>query len=127
VKYTPSGGAVRVAAGIGPGRRPTLLVADTGPGIPEEQRERVLERFVRLDQDRSTPGNGLGLSLVRAVARLHGAALRLEDNAPGLRVTIAFPEAEAATADERERGGGRRGEQPTPAMPAAPAVEPVGA
>ena len=124
VKYTPAGGAVRVEAGIGSGRRPTLLVADTGPGIPEEQRERVLERFVRLDQDRSTPGNGLGLSLVRAVARLHGAALRLEDNAPGLRVTIAFPEAEEATADER---GGRRREQPAPATPATSAVEPVGA
>lgn len=123
VKYTPSGGAVRVEAGIGSGRRPTLLVADTGPGIPEEQRERVLERFVRLDQDRSTPGNGLGLSLVRAVARLHGAALRLEDNAPGLRVTIAFPEAEKATADER---GGRRGE-PAPTTPTTPAAEAVGA
>ncbi|HET6470167.1 MAG TPA: HAMP domain-containing sensor histidine kinase, partial [Geminicoccaceae bacterium] len=82
VKYTPAGGRVMVEARAAPAG-PTLLVADTGPGIPEDQRERVLERFVRLDTGRSTPGNGLGLSLVRAVARRHGATLRLDDNAPG--------------------------------------------
>ncbi len=104
VKYTPPGGSVRVEARRGR-EGPTLLVADTGPGIPEEQRERVLERFVRLDRNRSTPGNGLGLSLVRAVARLHGAALRLEDNTPGLRVTLTFARAAAesvAAADQRQ-------------------------
>jgi signal transduction histidine kinase len=53
----------------------------------------VLQRFVRLDSSRQRPGTGLGLSFVAAVARLHGAELRLEDNAPGLRVSLAFPRA----------------------------------
>ena len=78
-----------------------ITVADTGPGIPEAERGRVLERFVRLDGDRSTPGNGLGLSLVSAVAKLHGATLRLEDNHPGLRVSLALSgeQAERQAAD----------------------------
>ncbi|WP_230531840.1 HAMP domain-containing sensor histidine kinase [Microvirga roseola] len=68
-----------------------VVVADRGPGIPEAERNRVLERFVRLETARSRPGFGLGLSLVAAVARLHGGALRLEDNRPGLRVVLALP------------------------------------
>jgi len=75
------------------GERITLSVADHGPGIPEADRDRVVERFVRLEQSRSQPGSGLGLSLAAAVARLHGGALRLEDNHPGLRSTIALPRA----------------------------------
>jgi signal transduction histidine kinase len=72
-----------------------LSVADHGPGIPEEDRGRVLDRFVRLDASRSKPGFGLGLSLAAGVVRLHGGQLRLEDNAPGLRVVIALPIGEA--------------------------------
>jgi len=68
-----------------------LTVSDRGPGIPEEMRERVVERFVRLEQSRSVPGSGLGLSLASAVARLHGGELRLEDNRPGLRASIVLP------------------------------------
>ena len=68
-----------------------LVVADRGPGIPEADRGRVLERFVRLDKSRSKPGFGLGLSLASGVVRLHGGQLRLEDNAPGLRVVMALP------------------------------------
>lgn len=68
-----------------------LSVADHGPGIPAEDRARVLERFVRLDASRSKPGFGLGLALAAGVVRLHGGQLRLEDNAPGLRVVIALP------------------------------------
>jgi len=68
-----------------------IVVADRGPGIPEAERGRVLERFVRLETARSRPGFGLGLSLAAAVARLHGGALRLEDNEPGLRVVLALP------------------------------------
>ena len=68
-----------------------LTVADRGTGIAPQDRERVLQRFVRLDASRHRPGTGLGLSFVAAVARLHRAGLRLEDNAPGLRVTLAFP------------------------------------
>jgi signal transduction histidine kinase len=70
-----------------------LTVSDSGPGIPEGDRTRVVDRFVRLEQSRSKPGSGLGLSLVSAVARLHGGELKLEDNAPGLRARIALPRA----------------------------------
>lgn len=68
-----------------------ISVADDGPGIPAADRERVLRRFVRLEQSRSRPGTGLGLSLVAAVARLHAGSVRLEDNAPGLRVVLTLP------------------------------------
>ena len=75
------------------GERITLSVEDRGPGIPEVDRGRVIERFVRLEKSRSEPGSGLGLSLVSAVARLHGGELTLEDNHPGLRSVIALPRA----------------------------------
>jgi hypothetical protein len=81
-----------VKAGVD-GERIALSVADHGPGIPEADRGRVVERFVRLEQSRSEPGSGLGLSLAAAVARLHGGELRLEDNHPGLRSIIALPRA----------------------------------
>jgi signal transduction histidine kinase len=75
------------------GGRVLLAVADQGPGIPEADRGRVVERFVRLEQSRSEPGSGLGLSLASAVARLHGGELKLEDNRPGLRALLIFPRA----------------------------------
>lgn len=71
--------------------RVVISVSDRGPGIAEIDRERVLERFVRLDESRSKPGNGLGLSLVAGVMKLHGGAVTLEDNAPGLRVRLVLP------------------------------------
>ena len=89
IKYTPGGGAVRIAAERVEDRI-EVAVADSGPGIPAEQRERVLERFVRLEASRNSPGSGLGLSLVRAVARLHDARLTLGDAGPGLVVTLAL-------------------------------------
>jgi hypothetical protein len=73
------------------GDRILLTVADGGPGIPEADRARVVERFVRLEQSRSQPGSGLGLSLASAVARLHGGELTLTDNQPGLKSVIALP------------------------------------
>jgi signal transduction histidine kinase len=73
------------------GERVLLTVADNGPGIPEADRQRALERFVRLEQSRSQPGSGLGLSLAAAVARLHGGELTLADNNPGLKSIIALP------------------------------------
>ena len=73
-----------------------IAVADHGPGIALADRTRVLGRFVRLEGARSRPGSGLGLSLAAAVARLHGGAVRLEDNAPGLRVVLTLPGAVAA-------------------------------
>jgi signal transduction histidine kinase len=70
-----------------------LTVVDAGPGIPERDRAHAVERFVRLEQSRSLPGSGLGLSLVSAVAHLHHGELRLEDNGPGLKATIILPRA----------------------------------
>ena len=99
IKYAGSNGKVNgipaeivVKAG-NDGERITLSVADRGPGIPDADRGRVVERFVRHEQSRSEPGSGLGLSLASAVARLHGGELKLEDNHPGLRTTIALPRA----------------------------------
>ena len=70
-----------------------LSVSDNGHGIPVEERERVFDRFYRLEKSRTTSGSGLGLSLVRAIAELHGATIRLLDNRPGLQVVIEFPKA----------------------------------
>ena len=77
------------------GSRVLLGVADRGPGIPPADRARAVDRFVRLEQSRTKPGSGLGLSLASAVARLHGGELRLEDNAPGLTAVLILPRAEA--------------------------------
>ena len=98
IKYTPAG-RVRLSVAAGPGGA-RLAVVDSGPGIPPDRREAVFDRFVRLEGSRSTPGNGLGLSLVRAVARLHGGMVTLEDNAPepGLRAVLTLPEAVSAPA-----------------------------
>ena len=71
--------------------RVLLSVSDRGHGIPEADRSRAVERFVRLEQSRSVPGSGLGLSLTAAVAHLHGGELRFEDNGPGLRATLVLP------------------------------------
>lgn len=68
-----------------------IEVADRGPGVAADDRERVFDRFVRLESARSRPGSGLGLSLAAAVARLHGGNVRLEDNAPGLKVRLTLP------------------------------------
>lgn len=78
-----------------------LVVADDGPGIPADERDRVLRRFYRLDSSRGTPGAGLGLALVSAVASIHGAMLRLADNGPGLRVELLLP-AVASTASAND-------------------------
>lgn len=90
VKHTPPGGRISVCIDSKE-QNVVLTVADTGPGIPQADRKRVLERFVRLEPSRQGPGTGLGLSLVAAVAKLHGATLRLEDNLPGLRVSLRLP------------------------------------
>jgi signal transduction histidine kinase len=89
IKNTPDGGTISLAVQTGAGKV-RLVVADTGPGIPETDRDRVLEPFVRLDSSRSTPGSGLGLALVAAIARLHGARVELDDNRPGLSVALVF-------------------------------------
>lgn len=106
IKYTGVGGTVSVRAEAQPA--PRLTVSDNGPGIPQAERERAKERFVRLDSTRTSPGSGLGLSLVDAVARLHDARLELEDNQPGLVARLVL-------------------RQPPPAASPAPSGRPVGA
>ena len=92
LKYAAAGAERHIAIGIvRAGETARLVVADRGPGIPPEHRERALRRFVRLEQSRSLPGTGLGLSLVAAVIRLHGGVLALQDNAPGLKVVAELP------------------------------------
>jgi signal transduction histidine kinase len=90
IKYTPTGGKVAISIGQS-FTGVDLSVADTGPGILPSDRPRVVERFVRLEASRNSPGTGLGLSLVAAVAHFHNAQLLLEDNAPGLKATLRFP------------------------------------
>ena len=75
---------------------PVVAVADRGPGIPPEERKNVVKRFYRLERSRNSPGSGLGLSLVAAVAHFHGAAIAMTDNDPGLRVELRFPGAAAS-------------------------------
>jgi signal transduction histidine kinase len=89
-RHTPPGSSIRVTLGKSVGFV-GLVVEDDGPGIPEADRLRVLEPFVRLDGSRSTPGAGLGLSIVNSIARLHGARLSLEDAHPGLRAALDWP------------------------------------
>lgn len=89
IKYTPHGGRViftlqQDAAHV------SVTVTDTGPGIPADMHDKVMQRFVRLDTSRSLPGNGLGLSLVKAVADQHSATVLLSDNRPGLNVRLSF-------------------------------------
>src|SRR5690606_11644552 len=82
----------RIVVSVGPEGSDILFrVADNGPGVPEANRERVLQRFVRLEESRSQPGSGLGLSLVAAVARLHHGTIELGDARPGLVVTMRLP------------------------------------
>jgi signal transduction histidine kinase len=92
IKYVPAGGHIEVSIA----RQPDgllLSVADDGPGIPEADRQRILQPFVRLERDRDQAGSGLGLSLVAAVMRMHLASMELLDNRPGLRVQSHFPPA----------------------------------
>ena len=96
IKHGRDGGHVTVAV-TQRGDGGEICVADDGPGIPANERQHVFKRFYRLERSRRTAGNGLGLSLVAAVARLHGARIDIEDNAPGLRVRLRFPP--VATAD----------------------------
>lgn len=89
--HTPVGTVITVAV-EGDGDNACLIVADDGPGVAEDDRPRIARRFVRLHEGRPGPGHGLGLNLVATIARAHGGSLRIEDNAPGLRVTIVLPQ-----------------------------------
>ncbi|MGE0595436.1 MAG: ATP-binding protein [Hyphomonadaceae bacterium] len=100
LKYTPSGGSIEVRAVRRPDARVEMVVSDDGPGVPLEERDRVLERFVRLESARTTPGVGLGLSLVSAVARLHQGGLHLRDGigGRGLGAALVLPSYDQARA-----------------------------
>ncbi len=100
LKYTPEGGAVMLRARRKASGEVEFSVTDTGPGVPDEDRERVVQRFVRLENSRTEPGSGLGLSLVAAVAEAHGGRLELDEGpgvvdgkGPGLRAALVFPPA----------------------------------
>lgn len=101
VKYTPKGGAVALRLRRARSGEAEISVTDTGPGVPADDRERVKQRFVRLDSSRSAPGSGLGLSLVAAVADIHAGRFELDDGpglveerGPGLRAALALPSAD---------------------------------
>ena len=90
IRHCPAGTAITIGLRQEAGK-PVLWVADTGPGIPPAEQEKVFRRLYRLEASRTTPGSGLGLALVKAIADLHGASIELSDNEPGLRVTVRFP------------------------------------
>ena len=90
IRHCPRASIIRVAAREIAGSV-EVTIADSGPGIPAELREKVFQRFYRLERSRTTEGTGLGLSLVAAIAHLHGAAIELSDNDPGLKVRLMFP------------------------------------
>jgi signal transduction histidine kinase len=90
INHTPPGTNISTSL-FSQDERVIVTVADSGPGIPAEERAKVLTRFYRLDRSRGTPGAGLGLALVAAIAALHGVLLFLEDNKPGLSIKLKFP------------------------------------
>ena len=91
LKYAPQGGSIEVAVQRCDDLRAEISVSDNGPGVDDAEKAKVMQRFYRGDASRGTPGVGLGLSLVQAVAKLHGSALELRDNSPGLRVVMSVP------------------------------------
>jgi len=117
VKYTPQGHVTLALKQLD--GRPTFVVSDSGPGVPPAYRDKVLERLFRLEQSRTSPGSGLGLSLVAAVAKSHGIELKLDDNMPGLRVTLRFPVQQPAASDAKADA------KPQKTPPASSAPEPV--
>lgn len=90
IKYTPEDGHISISLARS-GEQAVITIADNGPGIPETERERVFRRFYRLDQSRSTVGNGLGLSMVSAIVGMHNGEITLMDNHPGLKIEMRFP------------------------------------
>ena len=101
IRHTPAGARIEVSSATA-GDCGQFIVADNGPGVPPSERTRIFERFYRVDSARATPGAGLGLSLVAAIAELHGGRVSALDNAPGLKVVFAVPmRALAVAADSR--------------------------
>src|SRR5580698_7900504 len=116
LKYAPPYGAIEVGVQKTADGTVEISVSDNGPGIADAEKAKVMQRFYRGDASRGTPGVGLGLSLVQAVAKLHGSALELLDNGPGLRVVMTVP-IDASSASQREA--------PPQAAPASDVVAPT--
>lgn len=110
LRHSPEGAIVRFAARID-NDKPAIILTDTGPGIPAAEYENVFRRFYRLEASRTTPRNGLGLSLVSAVAGLHGITVELADNEPGLRVTMKWPPTASDDRDGRQSQPNDKGER----------------
>jgi signal transduction histidine kinase len=91
LKFTPEHGIITISSTTAE-QAIDILITDSGPGIPQQYRDKVFEKFFRLEQSRNTKGNGLGLSLVAAIARIHNVSITLEDNHPGLSVRLSFPQ-----------------------------------
>ncbi len=91
IRHCPAGAAISIEGRLDGGQK--IVVADNGPGIPDADKPRVFDRLYRVEKSRTTPGNGLGLSLVKAIAELHGATISLGDNHPGLVVSLTIPTA----------------------------------
>ena len=102
IRHTPVGTRVDVSLGSDRGRI-VAVVTDNGPGAPPEERERIFQRFYRLEHSRSSTGSGLGLSLVKAVADLHGIILDVRDAEPGLRIVMRFPDGQQPEATAIEQ------------------------
>ena len=103
------GGQGEVEIGIErAGDGPLLWIADRGPGIPIAERNHVLRRFYRLERSRNSPGNGLGLSLVAAVANLHNARMEMTENSPGLRIEFHFPAPQHIISNSSDRQSSHR-------------------
>ncbi|MGH1539597.1 MAG: sensor histidine kinase [Arenicella sp.] len=93
VKYTPKNGVISLKAEKNGRKGHKIIISDTGPGIPDSEYPKVVQRFYRVDSSRTTPGSGLGLALVAAILQLHNMEMRFEDNQPGLLVEILIPRA----------------------------------
>jgi len=103
IKYTPASGSISLTMHDQPDQL-QVVVSDSGPGIPSEAREKIFERFYRLETSRSSPGNGLGLSLVSAIINLHHGRIELSDNQPGLKLAITLPRASRTTSARSATG-----------------------
>lgn len=110
IRHTPSNSRISMALRGTPDI--SLCITDNGPGIAEEHRQSVFERFQRLEHSHASPGNGLGLSIVAAIADLHGLVVTLDDNHPGLRVTVHFGAQAADSQEFKSKRGKRTGTAP---------------
>ena len=90
IKYTPEHGKISISLRLSDGQF-TVIIADSGPGIPETEKEGIFVRFYRLDQSRNSPGNGLGLSMTKAIINLHRGSVKPENNEPGMRMVVQIP------------------------------------